>query len=75
MGSGLSVLLVEDAKDTGSDLVVDDGLVIFADNVDAELLIKCGGVMWLSDIGSDLRDLRRCRRTSIRKVRILDLHH
>jgi hypothetical protein len=37
MGGGLSVLLVEDTEDTGSDLVVDDGLVIFADNVDAEL--------------------------------------
>jgi hypothetical protein len=40
MGSGLSVLLVEYAEDTGGDLVVDDGLVVFTDDVDAELLIK-----------------------------------
>jgi len=42
MGSGLSVLLVEDTENTGSDLVVDDGLVVFADNVDAKFLIRCG---------------------------------
>jgi len=40
MGGSLSVLLVEDTEDTSSDLVVDDGLVIFADNVDSEFLIK-----------------------------------
>ena len=44
MGGGLSVLLVEDTEDTGSNLVVDDCLVIFADNVNAELLIKCGAL-------------------------------
>ena len=44
MGGGLSVLLVEDTEDAGSDLVVDDGFVVFADNVDAELLIKCGAL-------------------------------
>jgi len=42
MGSGLGVLLVEDAEDTGSDLVVDDSLVVFTDDVDTEFLIKCG---------------------------------
>jgi len=40
MGSGLSVLVVEDANDTASGLVVDDGFIVFADNVDAELLIE-----------------------------------
>jgi len=38
MGSGLSAVLVED---TGSDLVVDDGFVVFADNVDAKFLVEC----------------------------------
>jgi len=42
MGSGLSVLFVEDTEDTGSDLVVDDGSVVFVDNVDTKLLIECG---------------------------------
>ena len=42
MGSGLGVLLVEDTEDTGSDLVVDDGFVVFADNVNTKLLIECG---------------------------------
>ena len=41
MGSGLSVLLIEDTKDMGSDFVVNDGLVVFPNNVDAELLIRC----------------------------------
>jgi len=41
MGGGLSVLLVEDAENACSDLMVDDGLVVFADDVDAELLINC----------------------------------
>jgi len=45
MGSGLSVLLVEDAENTGSDLVVDDGLVVFVENVGAKLLIRCGCFM------------------------------
>ena len=39
MGSSLSILFIEDTKNTSSDLVVDDGFVVFADNVDAELLI------------------------------------
>jgi hypothetical protein len=42
LGSGLSVLLIENAEDTSSDLVVDDSLVIFANDVDAKLLIKRG---------------------------------
>jgi hypothetical protein len=50
MGGSLSFLLVEDAEDTSSNLVVDDGLVVFADNVDAELLIKCGCCVY--DVGS-----------------------
>ena len=41
MGGGLGILLVEDTKDTGSDLVVDDSFVIFADNVDAKFLVEC----------------------------------
>ena len=41
MGSGLSAVLVEDTEDTGSDLVVDDGFVVFADNVDAKFLVEC----------------------------------
>lgn len=36
-GRGLSVFGGEDDKDTGCDLVVDDGLVIFPDNVDTKL--------------------------------------
>jgi len=42
MGSGLSVLLVEDTENTGSDFVVDDGFVVFADDVDAKFLVECG---------------------------------
>ena len=42
MGGGLSVLLVEDTEDTGSDLVVNDGFIVFADNVDAKFLVGCG---------------------------------
>ena len=42
MGGSLGVLLIEDTENMGSDLVVDDGLVVFADNVDAEFLIGCG---------------------------------
>ena len=41
MDSSLSVLLVEDTKDTSSDFVVNDGLVVFPNNVDTELLIRC----------------------------------
>jgi hypothetical protein len=41
VGSILSVLLVENAENAGSDLVVDNGLVVFTDNIDAEFLIKC----------------------------------
>ena len=41
MGRSLGFLLIEDTEDTGGDLVVDDGLVIFADNVNAKLLINC----------------------------------
>jgi len=75
MGGGLSVLLVEDTEDTGSDLVVDDGLVVFTDNVDAEFLIRCGALCNCVTLEANGRDLRRCRRTSIRTVRILGLHH
>ena len=32
-------LFVEYTKNTGSDLVADDGFVVFAENVDAELLV------------------------------------
>ena len=42
MGSDLSILLVEDTEDTGSDHVVDDGLVVSANDVNTKLLIKCG---------------------------------
>ena len=42
MGGGLSFLLAGDTEDTGSDLVVDDGFVVFADNADTKLLIECG---------------------------------
>lgn len=41
MGGGLSILLVEDTEDTGSDLVVDNSFVVFADDVDAKFLIEC----------------------------------
>lgn len=40
LGGGLGVLLIENAENTGSNLVVDDGLVVFADNVNAKLLIN-----------------------------------
>jgi hypothetical protein len=40
LGGDLSVLLVENAQGMGSDLGVKDGLVVFADNVDAKFLIK-----------------------------------
>ena len=76
MGGGLGVLLVENAEDAGGNLVVDDGLVVFADDIDAELLIKCGCVVKLgmtSEVGGN--DLQRCPRTLTRMVRILDLHH
>jgi len=33
MGRDLSVPPVKDTKDTGSDLVADDGFLVFADNV------------------------------------------
>ena len=42
MGGSMGVLLIEDTENTGSDLVVDDGHVVFADNVSAEFLIGCG---------------------------------
>ena len=41
-GSGLSVLLVDHTEDTGSGPAVDDGRVIFAENVVTKLLIECG---------------------------------
>jgi len=41
MGRGLGFLFIEDAENTGGDLVVDDGLVVFADDVNAKLLINC----------------------------------
>ena len=47
MGSSLGVLLAEDTKDMGSDLVVNDSLVVFPNNIDAELLIGCRCVMQL----------------------------
>ena len=45
VGSGLSVLLVEYAEDTGNSLVVNDSLVVFTDHVNTELLIECGCCM------------------------------
>ena len=42
LGSGLSVLFVENAEDTGGDLVVNNSLVIFTHDVDAEFLVKRG---------------------------------
>jgi len=45
MGDSLSILLVEDTEDMGSNIVVDGGLVVFADNVDAKLLIKCWSIV------------------------------
>ena len=50
MSGGLSVLLTEDTEDVGSDLVVDDGLVVFTNNVDGtsggegQGLSKCGAL-------------------------------
>ena len=41
MGGSLGVLLVEYTEDTGSNLVVDDSFVVFADNVNAKFLIGC----------------------------------
>lgn len=76
MGGGLSVLLVEDAEDTGSDFVVDNGLVVLTDDVDTEFLVECGCFVKLrmtSEAGGN--DVRRCPLTSIRMVRILVLHH
>ena len=40
LGGGLSVLFVEDAENARSDFMMDDGLVVFADNVDAKFLIE-----------------------------------
>jgi len=43
VGSGLNVLLVEDTENAGNDLVVDNGPVFLANNVDAKfLIIRCG---------------------------------
>ena len=42
LGSGLSVLFVENAEDTGGDFVVNNSLVIFTHDVDAEFLVKRG---------------------------------
>ena len=41
MGGSLGILFIEDTENTGSNLVVDDGLVVFADNINAEFLIGC----------------------------------
>ena len=41
MGGGLGVPVVKNAEDMGNDLVADNGLVVFTNNVDAELLVKC----------------------------------
>ena len=35
---GQRILLEKDADDSGGDFVVDDGLVVFADDVDTEFL-------------------------------------
>jgi hypothetical protein len=35
----LRVLIGEDAHDTGGDFVMDDGLVVFAYNIDTEFLL------------------------------------
>lgn len=40
LGSGLSVPLVDNSEDTGSDLAVNDGLVMFTHNVDREFMVK-----------------------------------
>lgn len=42
---GLCVLVGKDANDACSDLVVDDGLVIFADDVDTKFLNKMREIM------------------------------
>ena len=42
LSSGLSVLLVENVEDTSGDLMVDDNLVVSANDVDTELLNKRG---------------------------------
>ena len=47
MGSGLSILLVEDTEDMGSDPVVDDGFVVFTNNIDAKFLVGCGCCNWV----------------------------
>ena len=44
LGSGLGILLVEDAKNAGGDLVVNNGFVVFSDDVDAKFLMKCRGL-------------------------------
>ena len=41
MGSGLSIPLIEVPENEDSDLLIDNNLVVFAINVDAELLNKC----------------------------------
>ena len=74
MGGGLSVLFVEGTEGAGSDLVVDDGLVVFAGDAGAELLINVERCVTVTSEANG-RDVRQCRRTSIRAVRILGLHH
>ena len=79
---GLGILLVEHAEDAGSDFVVDDGLVVFTDDVDTEFLKKnvmvsrgfdeCGRVhttmsSLLSSNGSDSRP-SALRRSLLMKV-------
>ena len=46
-------------QDTGGYLVVDDGPVVFADNVNAEFLIKCGALCNCVTVEANGRDLQR----------------
>ena len=45
MDSGLSILIVEDMENTGSDLVVDNCFDLFAHNIGTKLLIEGGCCM------------------------------
>ena len=45
MGGSSIVLLDKDREDAVSDLVADDSLIVFANNVDAKLLIKRGSLV------------------------------
>jgi len=56
MGSGLSVLLVEDTENTGSGLV-HDGLAVFVGNVDAKFLTGCVLYVTVDVIGNPCRRL------------------